>query len=180
MTLTKNQLKVAGLLAIGEHTDAEIAVEVGVTDRTIRNWKRKPEIQEKTARLKEAILAETERQIISQGFARKAQRIKRYNDRLELLDQVREERAADPAMADIPGGTTGLIVKTLKSVGFGENNMLVSEYGVDVPTLRETREIEKQMSMELGQWTEQHDITSAGEAIPFTIVIDRTDDRDVD
>lgn len=42
-----------------------------------------------------------------------------------------EERGADPSMANVPGGKTGLLVHQIKSIGNGPNAKIVPEYVVD-------------------------------------------------
>jgi hypothetical protein len=69
------------------------------------------------------------------------------DDRLQRLHRVIRERAADPEMQDVPGGPTGLIVRTTKMVGKKE----VKEYALDAALLREIRELEAQAARECGQ-----------------------------
>jgi hypothetical protein len=42
-----------------------------------------------------------------------------------------EERAADPAMQNIPGGRTGLIIRTQEIIGEGPNARTIVAYEVD-------------------------------------------------
>ena len=105
-------------------------------------------------------------------------RVHALNDRWRLLHQVVAERAADPSLAEVPGGSTGLIVRTVKVVKvidqrpFEEQEegpmprmQLVEEFSVDTGLLAEIRNHERQAAQELGQWTERKDITSAGAAL---------------
>jgi hypothetical protein len=62
-------------------------------------------------------------------------------------------------MQDVPGGRTGLLVRTIKSIGSGEKATTVEEFAVDTGLLREIRELELQVSKELGQFVEKHDVT---------------------
>jgi hypothetical protein len=63
------------------------------------------------------------------------------------------ERAADPDMANVPGGRTGLLVRRVKVIGSGDNAREVCEYEVDTGLLKELRELEKQAAVEAGQWS---------------------------
>lgn len=62
------------------------------------------------------------------------------------------ERADD--MADVLGGSSGLLVRQVKQIGSGESSRMVEEYKLDRELLAEFREDEKQMAIELGQWEE--------------------------
>lgn len=172
--LTPRHHQAARLLAEDLFTDADIAKQVGVRRRTILRWKKLANFQELVTQYRQ----ELDEQILQQGVARRAARIRRYNDRLRRMDKVIEQRAEAPEMAGVPGGDTGLLVRTFKSVGVGENNQLISEYAVDVGLLREMRELEKQAAQDLGQWTEKADLTSGGVPFEFTINIDRLDGPD--
>lgn len=59
-----------------------------------------------------------------------------------------------------PGGTTGLIVQSQKVVGSGRSQQVVTEYFVDIPLLRELRELERQAAQESGQWTLRTEVSS--------------------
>jgi hypothetical protein len=54
-------------------------------------------------------------------------------------------------MQKTPGGDTGLLVKTLKSIGAGENAQVVAEYAVDTALLAEIRKHEDHVAVDLGQ-----------------------------
>jgi len=76
--------------------------------------------------------------------------IRRYREFLRLLDQIRQERAADPAMANVPGGKTGFIVARKRAIGSGDAQRLVTKYEVDTDLLREYCELQKQLAIECG------------------------------
>jgi hypothetical protein len=67
-------------------------------------------------------------------------------------------RAADPALQDVPGGKTGLIVRDVRGIGKGANFQLVAVYAVDVGLLAEMRQIEKQAAQEVGQWVDRNNV----------------------
>lgn len=152
---TTNREQAAVLVAEGRLTNEAIAARCGVTRRSIDRWKQHPVFQswveEHRTAQREAIRAE--------GIANKQNRINALNCRWAGMQQVITERAEDPEMADIPGGKTGLLVKQLKSIGFGENNTVVEEYAVDTGLLKELRAHEQQAAQELGQWTESKDVS---------------------
>lgn len=109
--------------------------------------------------------------IESAGIANQQNRIDAYNERWRLLKQIREERAADDWLADVPGGRTGFVVKQLKTVKHHylpdpddedgkPSQMLVEtwESAVDTGFLKEFRELEKQAAQDVGQWTEKREL----------------------
>src|SRR5262249_42455138 len=88
------------------------------------------------------------------GIARKVNRLRRLDDRARRIQRLIDARAADPDIAALPGGETGLVVRREKSIGSDPAAQLVTEAEADVALLRELREIEKQAAIELGQWEE--------------------------
>ena len=127
----------------------------------------KPNIQER--------IAEYRKRIEDEGIANQQNRIDAYNRRWKLLEQIRTERAGDEWLSDVPGGSTGFVVKQLKTVKHHylpdpddedgkPSQMLVEtwESAVDVGLLREWRELEKQAAQDIGQWTEKREVTGAG------------------
>ena len=64
---------------------------------------------------------------------------------------VIEERAESPDLADVPGGKTGLVTKTLKGIGSGDDFQVVEIYEVDTGTVKEIRALQEQVAEELGQ-----------------------------
>jgi len=59
------------------------------------------------------------------------------------------------AHQDVPGGKTGYVVTRERQLG--KDGPIVKEHQVDVALMREMREIDKQIAMELGQWVEKSD-----------------------
>jgi ParB-like chromosome segregation protein Spo0J len=152
----------AQLIADGELTYRAIAERVGAHYNTITRWMNEPEF---SARV-DAILDEFRRHIRRRGLAVVERRVESVNDRWRRLQTVVEERAANPEMVGIPGGTTGMIVRNLKGIGKGDDFQVVETYEVDTGLLRSMLDLERQAAQELGQWTErQHvetrDLTAA-------------------
>ena len=82
----------------------------------------------------------------------KAKRVEIYEDVHERFWQIIKERAADPAMENVPGGRSGMLVKQVKIVGTAEGPKVVSEYVPDTGLSKEIRAILQQAAEELGQW----------------------------
>ena len=187
-TWNKAREKAAVLLAEDRLSDERIAEDCGVSRVTLHFWKQREEftnrIAEHVEAFREAIRAE--------GIANKQNRIDALADRQRRMQTVIEERAA--AAMDVPGGSTGLLVKTPKLVKVydagasdddgeilysAKRDVLVYEYAVDTALLKEMRATEQQAAQEIGQWTEKRDVTSGGkpvQATTFTILIDRRED----
>lgn len=141
------------LLAEGDRTDAEIAAQAGVCRKTLWNWKQIPEF----AAVVEAHLDAFRVEVRRRGLASRERRVQALNERWARLQRIVAERAADPAMASVPGGATGLLLHHVKVVGAGERARVVDYYELDADLLKELRELEKQAAQELGQWVEKQE-----------------------
>lgn len=145
----KNREKAAALVADGTLTEPEIAAQVGVSVPTVARWKVNEEFKARVDALVESARAALE----AEGIANRQNRLKAYNDRARLMAEVIRQRAEN--LKTVPaGGNTGLLVRTVKGIGKGEDFQVVEEYQVDTALLREMRETEKQAAIEVGEWTE--------------------------
>lgn len=156
---TKPKEVAAQLIAEGELRDAEIAAkgEVNVERQTLWNWRQAPEFAARVEEHLAKIRAVCQRRAVS--FAER--RVERLNRDWLRMQRVIEERAEDPRLAHVPGGSTGLIVHNVKGVGRGDDFQLIDLYEVDTGLLRELREHEKQAAQELGQWADKHEFSDA-------------------
>lgn len=161
---TKRKEQAAVLLAEDELTDQEIAQRLGIGRTTLFSWKSHAEFTARLAEVSQTIGNVTMRRAI----AKKARRVSALNDRWNKLHKVIEERAADPTLADIPGGKTGLIVRQTKGIGKGKTFQVVEEYAVNIGLLKLLNDTERQAAQECGQWLKKSDITTGGE--PITLV----------
>jgi hypothetical protein len=66
------------------------------------------------------------------------------------LLEVISERSETLDVANVPAAKTGLVVKTLKGLGAGDNFKVIEEYEVDCPTVREMRALREQVAEEVG------------------------------
>jgi hypothetical protein len=71
------------------------------------------------------------------------------NDGVKRIEQIMEERAADPAMQNIPGGKTGLVKRTLKSIGSGANATIIEEFEFDTALSKEHLAVLEQCEKEM-------------------------------
>ena len=152
-TWTIAREKAAALLADGELTDREIAAQVGVDRPTLWRWRQHPDF---AGRVRETVEKAGE-EMARHAIARKVRRMRAYDERWRELQRVIAERAAAPEMQSVPGGKTGLLTRTVKLIGSGENAREVAEYRVDTALLKELRELEQQAAVEAGQWSTKHE-----------------------
>ena len=148
--LTGKQQEAAALLAEDCFTDEKIAEAVGVTRSTLAEWKKIPEF----AGLVTEISSTYGQRAIKHGIARKERRLRVLNDIHDGILRVFQERAGSKDLANVPGGSTGLLTKNLE---------------LDVAALRELRGIQQQAAEELGQRVERQkvefaDVTKAFDA----------------
>jgi hypothetical protein len=147
---TGRRERAAGLVAEDQLSDAEIASQLGITREGLRKWRRQPEFQERVRDVQQQIRAA----IVARGIVERQNRVDALNRRWQLMRDVIEARASD--MQGVPGGETGLLLRTYKRVGRDDYQ---EEYAVDVGLLRELRAHEEQAAKELGQWTEKRELT---------------------
>lgn len=159
-------------VAADELTFAEIAAKNGIVESTLYLWKKEPEFIARTEQIQSEIWAE----IRKHGIAVRENRVRALDRRWRKMRSVIEARGADPTMQDVPGGSTGLMVRTIKRVTVEDDDegtktsRDVEEFAVDTGVLRELREHEKQAAQELGQWAERHELTGAdGGAIAVSV-----------
>jgi len=160
--LSEKQFEAARLVARGRTTLVEIAQLVGVSRRTIANWKANRAFRAEVARMDQAWRDRARKT----GIGDPDRRLLRINERWRKLQTVIEERAKDPQMQDVPGGKTGLLTVTYKTrtlVDYsGEkperSTELVPEYEVDTGMLAEMRQLEEHAAIHEGQWKKKIDV----------------------
>lgn len=146
------QEQAAILLSEGRYELGEICEKVEVSRVTLYRWRKDPGF---SARV-DALSREFAEAALKRGLARKEYRVNTLANAHSKLLTVMEERAADPSLAEIPGGQTGLIVrKAVVSAGA----LVGYEFEVDTGTLREMRAIQEQVAKELGQLVEKREHT---------------------
>lgn len=138
--LTPQKEKAALLFAAAELTTEEIARECDTSRQTLFLWRKEPAFIAKVR----SEQSDIHRSIRSSGIAVLENRVRALHDRWRRLQLIVKERAADPALIDIPGGASGFIVRKGKC-----------GYGIDKELLDAIRELEKQAAQELGQWEEK-------------------------
>jgi hypothetical protein len=155
-------------VALDAVSDAEIAKEVGVARRTISDWKLVPEFAERVEEHRIAFRAEAEAaraRIRTTGFAIIEERVKRKNERLRQLEQIRVARAAaagEDAEWLAQGGSTGLVIRRDRSVGQGPLAVVVTDYSIDTDLIRTETALDEAIAKELGQHIEKREVMATG------------------
>lgn len=102
----------AQLVAKGELSEPEIAKSVGVARRTLQRWKIDAAFRMRV----EAILDACAERSTAVTIASKTKRLEVLDECLRGLLQVKAERAVAPEVQSAPGGKTGFVVRTVKSI----------------------------------------------------------------
>jgi len=129
--------------------DAEIAKYAGIT----------PDRLAKVRSSSEYIVMRAEAYTLKGGpryvppIQRREVRLAALNERWCKLLSIMDERGESEEAQAIPGGSSGLLVKTWKMGS--TKDAIREEWVLDKDLLRELREIEKHVATELGQWTEK-------------------------
>lgn len=150
---TAQRRQAAVLVAEDRLTDEKIAATLGIGRTTLHTWRQHPEFAARVAELVGDMAAVVQ----TLAIADRHRRVADLDDVRRRLLQVLAERAGDGEMADVPGGTSGVLTHTIKIVGVGQNAERVDEYAVDTALLRELRATSEQAAKELGQWSEKVD-----------------------
>ena len=121
-------------------SDLEVSRVLHVSKQAITEWRHRH-----TAEIQPAV-EEAARLVIDYAIAHKVNRIAEADQRRQLIHQVREARAKGGS-----GMETGIVARTYKALGAGENQQVVEEYRVDTAFLAEWRANERQVAEELDQ-----------------------------
>jgi len=152
----RNELRSKGALLYAQgKTTKEIAEASGVSLHTAQEWVKHPSFRETAQRA----MAAMREKILNQGISLKEKRLAALDDRWMRCQAVIEERSQLPGMDRVPGGRTGLLVASLKTVGVGRGAEVAREYQVDCDLLREMRELEAAAAAEMGHRTSQSALT---------------------
>lgn len=171
----------AQMIADGDLSYEAIARSVNCAPNTLLKWRAHPEFQAKV----EEHRRDYREHVRRRGIAIREKRIASLNSRHDLMMQVIAERAADPRMAEIAGGTTGLVVitdwkrlpkdeskpKVLDDAGMEKESPLVAVVEFDAALVKALSDHEKQAAQDLGEWTNKTEVTGAnGGAVGITVI----------
>ena len=158
----EKRAKAAILLGQARLSRSEVAEQVGVSKSTLYGWEQDPEFKQIVGREIDDFRRE-QRRI---GLATVEQRVAHKRHRHNLINRLISERADDPAMADVPGGKTGLLVRRIRRVesfGVGQDDprsVEVSEYEYDPAPLKELDTLERETAIDLGQWQTKVEVSA--------------------
>lgn len=165
--------RAAVLVAEDDLSDAAIADTLGINRRQLTRWRQHPEFAARVAEHVAAVQAAMMRLAIS----KKHKRVEILDEQAAKIRAVIAARAADPLMADVPGGTTGLLVPEPMLIKVYESNdvegdddadgiltptkkvLLVYKHAVDTATLKELRATLEDAAKELGQRVEKREVS---------------------
>lgn len=146
--------RAAILLAEDQLSDQQIANSIGVSRQSIVRWKKNKRFAERVAELNE-IMCE---QALKHGIARRETRVAVQHELQSKLLTVIAERAADAELQGVPGGKTGLVCKTVKGIGKGDDFRVVEVFETDTPTVKALLALHEQAAKEMGQIVERHEV----------------------
>ena len=125
--------RAAILAAEDELSDIEIAQRCGITRRTLIRWKKQPAIQKKINEHLRLIQLHSEVGMISE----RQNRVLHLEMKFQDLQGIIRARASSPEMRGVPGGSTGLMRRSI--VAFSQRHGRVAQYNYRVePTQPKT------------------------------------------
>jgi hypothetical protein len=139
--------------------DREIAAKHNISMDTLYAWKRNPVFDSCVAECIEEMKKHIRRRAISITEFR----VNAKQDRWRGMQQIVDERAEDPAMQNVPGGSTGLLTHYQKSIGSGDLQRIVDVYEFDKALVDAMTEHEMSAARELGQLADKLELTGKDE-----------------
>lgn len=177
MDLTTKEQQAAIAIAEGNLTLPQIANMTRIPNHELRALLTSPTFQSLVHEYQAAFRAEIE----LLGATNRIHRIQRIRHRLAQLDRIVAERASaasqppipDPTLPDanglaqfhdpealtVPGASTGLFTRTLKSVGTGLQQRIFPEYTLDTELIKAIERTEDKLAEEMGQRTQKQELT---------------------
>lgn len=160
MALSPQKIEAAVLVAQDEISDEKIAEQLGITRRTLANWKNNPEfsdyVDEENRKVQAAMLrldiAKRHKRVsilddlLNKSLTVIEERAAMYGEEIELPDGFDQDEYGAPA-----GGKTGLLTRQVKIIGTGEHSMKTIEYQVDTGLVKQITSLMDQAANELGQ-----------------------------
>jgi hypothetical protein len=167
----------AKYVAEGVLSDSRIADMLGVSEKTVWNWRHVQEFIDEVKKLRAAAEEESMRRFAAQ----RGNRIDILADTVQAYLTIRDERAAWFAKhePEIPGGKTGHVIRRERVIGLGKNSERITEYVIDTEIRNGLESLGKELGIETGQRTEKRELAGAGGSPLFSIVelaVELTDD----
>jgi len=138
--------------AATEANAAAIATRAGRLARVSSSWEDTKEIiRQRAVSASPRCLNPDPEYIASLGFSHEVLRSQYPDLGVDYDPSDPACQNVDPSSFDVPGASTGMLVKTLKSIGSGQNARTVVEWTVDESLMRILASLEKQAALETGQ-----------------------------
>lgn len=165
MALTAKQLAAGQHVADDRLSNEHIAQLAGVSRRTLTTWKKLPLFAERVAAIQEraAIVLETNR------LKGRDTRIAQAQARHDAINAAVAARAAMKGMDDVPGWSTGWVIKHERVIGVGAAAKKIVEYEFALADMAHQLADEKRVAQEMHQWGDK--ATSLANATPQSNVI---------
>lgn len=138
------------LIVEGRLKITEIAEQARVSEQTIYKWRRHPDFQERVKEFRERYAAV----VMHLGITRLECRMEAMHERWIALRNVIAERALDPDLQKVAGGSTGHVVRTKGKTTRDQQGEIVEtseEYEVDTGLLAAILDLETQAARQMGQ-----------------------------
>src|SRR4249920_2594058 len=146
--------RIDALLVAGGRTYNDLAREFEIDDSAIHRHSQ-THLPARLLRNREELQTRADAAFVKLAVTQSVNRLRRIQGRMDLLEQVRLDRAgaADPG---VPGDRTGLIVKQVRSIRTGQESWReVVDAHVDTGLLAEERMLERAAAVETGEWLAQ-------------------------
>jgi hypothetical protein len=153
---SQKKIMAAAMIGEGRYTLNEVAQTVGMSRRQLLAWKSHDEFKVMVNNSAEAYA----KRFLSEGLAKKERRLAVLNDMHERITTAVFERGESDDMAEVPGGRTGLVTRTLKGIGKGDDFQVVEVYNIDTPVVDSLISIHKAVRDELGQNIMKHEFSN--------------------
>lgn len=174
MTLPPDQQEAALLVAQDRLTNVQIAKRLGVGLRTVEKWKADKGFRQEVETHRKL----WQKEVRTRGLADVHHRLRIAVDIEKRLLAAIQARGASEDMKDVPGGKTGMVLKTYKSLKVeeegadGELHLVqkaVTEYKIDYEAARTITNLHEYVATELGQWKTRHVVEEKREYTEVTV-----------
>jgi len=140
--------KAVTLLAAGKLQIQEIAKQVGVSEKTLANWRADAAFKQELKLAANAWRGKAR----NEGISDKDRRLRASNNDHARLESLMNQRARSPEMQGVTGGDTGLLTISykMKSMGEGKGSEAQPEYSFDAAVIEKRMALREEVAIALG------------------------------